>query len=69
MSNGVPLMVQGMVDGGEMTRRSSSDNSASLGHSPTMMAIIFLTFSLRNVAFYRIHGRDGNQWLPRAEIV
>jgi len=50
MSIGVPLMVQGMVDGGELIRRTSGDDSVSLDHSPAMMAITFLTFSLRNVA-------------------
>ena len=50
MSIGVPLMVQGMVDGGELIRSTSSDSSISLDHSPAMMAVTFLTFSLRNVA-------------------
>ena len=50
MSTRVPLMVQGMVDGGELIRRTSGDSSVSLDHSPAMMAITFLTFSLRNVA-------------------
>ena len=50
MSTGVPLMVQGMVDGGELIRRTSGDSSVSLDHSPDMMAITFFTFSLRNVA-------------------
>ena len=49
MSTGVPLMVQGMVDGGELIRRTSGDSSVSLDHSPAMMAVTFLTFSLRNV--------------------
>ena len=43
-------MVQGMVDGGELIRRTSGDSSVSLDHSPAMMVVTFLTFSLRNVA-------------------
>ena len=50
MSTGVPLMVQGMVDRGELIRRTSSDSSISLDHSPAMMVVTFLIFSLRNVA-------------------
>ena len=50
MSNGVPLMVQGMVDGGELIRRTSGESSTSLDHSLAIMDVIFLTFSLRNVA-------------------
>ena len=50
MSIGVPLMVQGMVDGGELIRRTSGDSSVSLDHSLAMMAVTFLTFSLRIVA-------------------
>ena len=43
-------MVQGMVDGGELIRRTSGDSSVSLDHSPAKMAVTFLMFSLRNVA-------------------
>ena len=50
MSTRVPLMVQGMVDGGELIRRTSGDSSVSHDHSPAMMAVTFLTFSLRIVA-------------------
>ena len=50
MTTGVPLMVQGMVDGGELIRRTSGDSSASLDHSSAMMAVIFFMFSLRYVA-------------------
>ena len=50
MSIGVPLMVQGMVDGGELIRRTSGDSSVSLVHSLAMMVVTILTFSLRNVA-------------------
>ena len=50
MSTRVPLMVQGMVDGGELIRRTSGDSSVSLDHSPAMMVVTFFTFSLRNVA-------------------
>ena len=50
MSTGVPLMVQGVVDGGELIWRTFGDSSVSLDHSPAMMAVTFLMFSLRNVA-------------------
>ena len=50
MSTGVPLMVQGMVDGEELIRRTLGNSSVSLDHSPAMMAVTFLTFSLSNVA-------------------
>ena len=50
MSTGVPLMVQGMVDGGELIRRTFGDSSVALVYSPAMMVVTFLTFSLRNVA-------------------
>jgi hypothetical protein len=42
-------MVKGMVEGGEMIRRTSDDSSSSLDHSLVIMAISFLTFSLRKV--------------------
>ena len=50
MSTGVPRIAQGMVDGGELIRRTSGDSSVSLDHSTAMMAVTFLMFSLRNVA-------------------
>jgi hypothetical protein len=50
MSTVVPLMVQGMVEGGELIRRTFNDSSSSLDHSLVTMAASFLTFSLRNVA-------------------
>ena len=50
MSNGVPLMVQGMVDGGVLIQRTSNDSSSSLDHSLAIMDVIFLMFSLKNVA-------------------
>ena len=50
MSTGVLLMVQGMVDGGELIRRTSGDSSTSLDHSLAIMDVISLMFSLRNVA-------------------
>ena len=43
-------MVQGMVNEGELIQRTFGDSSVSLDHSPAMMAITFLTFSLSNVA-------------------
>jgi hypothetical protein len=49
-STGVRLMVQGMVEGGELIRRTSDHCSSSLNHSLVIMAVSFLTFSLRNVA-------------------
>ena len=39
-------MVQGMVRGEELIRRTSDDNSSSLDHSLLLMAVRFSTFSL-----------------------
>ena len=50
MSTGVPLMVQGMDDEGELIRRTSGDSSACFDHLRAMMVVIFVMFSLRNVA-------------------
>ena len=50
MSTGVLLMVQGMVDGGELIRRTSDDSSVTLDHSLAMMVVTLLMFSLRIVA-------------------
>ena len=46
MSTEVSLMVQGMVRGEELIRRTSGDNSSSLDHSLLLMAVRFSTFSL-----------------------
>ena len=50
MSTGVPRMLQGMVDGGALIRKTSGESSTSLDNSLAIMDVIFLTFSLRNVA-------------------
>ena len=50
MFTGVPLMVQGIVEGGELIRRISGDSSSSLDHSLLIMVVSFLTFSLWRAA-------------------
>ena len=69
VSTGVPLMVQGIVEVGELIWRISGDNSSYLDHLLFIMAVNFLTFSLWKNSFYRVCRSNVNRWLPLAEII
>ena len=50
MSNWVPFMVQGRVEGGELIRSTSDDSSISLNRLLLIMVVDLLTFSLQKTA-------------------